>query len=57
MRNADTCFVVAPRQAEMAAVDDVDRWMVRSGWALAFVRYSRAYQGDENAARTAHAGL
>src|SRR5271154_1695833 len=26
---------------------DVDRWMVRSGWALAFVRYSRIYVADE----------
>jgi hypothetical protein len=31
--------------------------MVRSGWALSFVRYSHAYDTDENAAREAHAGL
>lgn len=39
------------------AGEDVNRWMVRAGWALAFVRYSRAYEGDEDAAREARAGL
>jgi len=42
------CFVGA---------EDVDAWMVRSGWALSFVRYSHAYDGDEAAARKARAGL
>jgi hypothetical protein len=31
--------------------------MVRSGWALSFVRYSHAYDADEAAARDAGAGL
>ena len=42
------CFVGA---------EDVDAWMVRSCWALSFVRYSHAYDGDEAAARKARAGL
>ena len=37
--------------------EDVSKWMVRSGWALSFVRYSRAHDADEVAARDAHAGL
>jgi endonuclease YncB( thermonuclease family) len=40
-----------------AAGEDLERWMVRSGWALAFVRYSREYTTDEIAARRAKAGL
>jgi hypothetical protein len=31
--------------------------MVRSGWALSFIRYSHAYDSDEVAAKEAHAGL
>lgn len=31
--------------------------MVRDGWALAFVRYSKRYVEDEAAARTAKAGM
>ena len=30
--------------------EDIDRWMVREGWALSFVRYSHAYDADEKAA-------
>jgi endonuclease YncB( thermonuclease family) len=37
--------------------EDVSKWMVRSGWALSFVRYSHAYDADEAAAREAGAGL
>jgi endonuclease YncB( thermonuclease family) len=33
--------------------EDVNAWMVREGWALAFVRYSKAYVADEAAAREA----
>ena len=36
---------------------DVNRWMVRQGWALAYRRYSRAYVGEENAARAAKRGI
>jgi endonuclease YncB( thermonuclease family) len=37
--------------------EDVNAWMVREGWALAFVRYSKAYVADEAAAREAQRGL
>jgi endonuclease YncB( thermonuclease family) len=36
---------------------DVGRWMVAQGWALAFIRYSSAYAEDEKAARSARRGL
>ncbi|TKT70866.1 thermonuclease family protein [Afipia massiliensis] len=36
---------------------DVARWLVREGWALAFRRYSTDYVQDETAARDAHSGL
>src|SRR3981081_1072007 len=31
--------------------EDIQKWMVASGWALAFVRISRDYEADEKAAR------
>ena len=37
--------------------EDVEKWMVRSGWALSFVRYSHTYDADEEVARAAHSGL
>lgn len=37
--------------------EDIQRWMVRSGWALAFVRYSHQYDADEQAARAAQDGI
>jgi endonuclease YncB( thermonuclease family) len=37
--------------------EDIQRWMVRNGWALSFVRYSRAYDADEADATSAKAGL
>jgi Staphylococcal nuclease homologue len=33
--------------------EDISAWMVRSGWALSFVRYSHEYDRDEAAAREA----
>jgi endonuclease YncB( thermonuclease family) len=36
---------------------DVDQWMVRSGWALAFVKYSNQYVAEEAKARNERAGL
>ena len=36
---------------------DVGRWMVAQGWALAFIRYSSAYVDDERASRSARRGL
>lgn len=37
--------------------EDVGRWMVREGWALAFRRYSVAYVNDEDSARQGRRGL
>lgn len=37
--------------------EDIQRWMVRNGWALSFVRYSRAYDAEEVKAKSAKAGL
>ena len=47
-RSLGTCFIEG---------ENVNAWMVRQGWALSFVRYSRAYGADEVAARNAHAGI
>ena len=47
------------RQVARCEVDgeDIQKWMVRSGWALAFARISRDYEPDEKAAREAKAGM
>jgi endonuclease YncB( thermonuclease family) len=37
--------------------EDINRWMVRAGWALAFVRYTRVYEVEERPAKIAKAGL
>ena len=37
--------------------EDIQRWMVRSGLALSYSRYSRAYDADEKTAREKRAGL
>jgi endonuclease YncB( thermonuclease family) len=37
--------------------EDVSRWLVRNGWALAFRRYSTAYVADEDYAREHKNGL
>jgi endonuclease YncB( thermonuclease family) len=39
------------------AREDLNAWMVRQGWALAFVRYSKNYVPDEEAARLTEAGI
>jgi endonuclease YncB( thermonuclease family) len=39
------------------ASEDLNAWMVREGWALAFVRYSKEYVPDEEAARNAKRGI
>jgi len=36
---------------------DIQKWLVRNGWALAFVRISKDYEPDEKAAREAKAGM
>jgi endonuclease YncB( thermonuclease family) len=37
--------------------EDIQRWLVRSGWALSFVRYSHRYDADEAMARDAGDGI
>ena len=54
--------VTTDRYGRMVAIckrgsEDIGRRMVRDGWAVAFVRYSRHYVADERMARTAHRGL
>jgi len=39
------------------AGDDLNGWMVREGWALAYVKYSSAYVSAEEVARTRQSGL
>ena len=41
----------------MAADVELNRTMVRDGWALAFVKYSDRYAADQGAAEAAKAGL
>jgi endonuclease YncB( thermonuclease family) len=36
---------------------DLNAWMVREGWAIAYRQYSRDHVADESAARTAKAGI
>jgi len=37
--------------------EDIQKWMVKSGWALSYVRFSHDYDADEAAAREAKAGM
>lgn len=37
--------------------EDIQKWMVTNGWALAYVRVSHDYEADEKAAREARAGM
>lgn len=37
--------------------EDIQRWLVQNGWALAFVQYSRDYEAQDKAAREAKAGI
>jgi endonuclease YncB( thermonuclease family) len=37
--------------------EDIQKWLVRSGWALAYTRISHDYAADEAAAREANAGM
>jgi endonuclease YncB( thermonuclease family) len=47
------------RQVARCEVDgeDIQKWMVTSGWALSYVRVSHDYDADEKAARDAKAGM
>ncbi len=37
--------------------EDIQKWLVKSGWALSYVRQSHDYDADEKAAREAKAGM
>jgi endonuclease YncB( thermonuclease family) len=37
--------------------EDLNRWMVASGWAVAFRRYSKDYVADEDVARRSRANI
>lgn len=37
--------------------EDLNRWMVAAGWAVAYRQYSLDYAGDEDSARRAQLGL
>src|SRR4051812_16524005 len=59
-----TCHTrqVADRRGRIVArceVDgeDIQKWLVRQGWALSYARFSRDYEPDEKAAREAKAGM
>jgi Staphylococcal nuclease homologue len=39
------------------AHEDLNGWMVRQGWALAFTKYSKVYVAEEEQARNAQRGL
>jgi endonuclease YncB( thermonuclease family) len=47
------------RQVARCEVDgeDIQKWLVKNGWALAYVRFSHDYEADEKAAREAKAGM
>lgn len=37
--------------------EDLNSWMVRQGWALAYRQYSKSYIADELTAKTEHRGI
>jgi endonuclease YncB( thermonuclease family) len=37
--------------------EDIQKWMVKSGWAMSYVRQSHDYDADEKAAREAKVGM
>src|SRR5262249_20300459 len=54
-RSADRrCRIVARCEVDG---EDIQKWLVSNGWALAFVRISHDYEADEKAAREAKVGM
>jgi endonuclease YncB( thermonuclease family) len=37
--------------------EDIQKWLVKNGWALSYARFSHDYDADEKAAREAKAGM
>jgi len=59
-----TCHVRQPADRRGRVVarcevegEDIQKWMVKSGWALSYARFSHDYDADEKAAREAKAGM
>jgi len=59
-----TCHVRQPADRRGRVVarcevdgEDIQKWLVKSGWALSYVRVSHDYDADEKAAREAKAGM
>jgi len=58
-----TCHVLRTDHRGLAVAhcevngEDIQKWLVRSGWALAYVKFSHDYVADEKAAREAKAGM
>jgi endonuclease YncB( thermonuclease family) len=58
-----TCHVVQTDRRGRAVArcevdgEDIQKWMVKSGWALSYLRFSHDYDADEKAAREAKAGM
>ena len=58
-----TCHVIQTdrrgRQVARCEVEgeDIQKWLVKNGWALSYVRFSHDYDDDEKAAREAKAGM
>ena len=58
-----TCHVVRTDRRGRAVAkcevdgEDIQKWLVKSGWALSYVRFSHEYDADEKAAHEAKAGM
>lgn len=37
--------------------EDIQKWLVRNGWALSYARFSKDYEADEKVARETKAGM
>jgi endonuclease YncB( thermonuclease family) len=59
IRCVSTAIDVYGRELALCSVagEDLNGWMVREGWALAYVKYSSAYVSVEEQARTRQSGL
>jgi len=59
IRCVSTDIDVYGRELALCSVagEDLNGWMVREGWALAYVKYSSAYVSVEEQARTRQSGL
>jgi endonuclease YncB( thermonuclease family) len=65
-RAGDKSWTCAPQRTDrfgrvvatcMAGGEDIQRWMVASGWAITFAAHSKQYEADEARAREEKSGL